>query len=276
MDQRIPGILLFAATLWAVLAFLARQMIFHPMPYPDGDWDLAPSLGVEDVTLPVAGGDTLHAWWKPAPSAKFATLFLHGNAGNLTHRADIVQALPAAGSSVLLLDYRGYGKSTGTPALSNVVMDCAPAIAWLERKGFPPERIVLHGESLGTAVAMQWARQKPWAGVVLEAPFTSLSGMAGEVLPGLGRLLIWGLNSERLMPELRSPLLIIHGRNDEIVPFRMGERLYRLAPDPKQFLPVENAGHNDLRFVLGGRYREAMRSFYARIPVSGGDTMGAK
>jgi fermentation-respiration switch protein FrsA (DUF1100 family) len=251
-----------AVAIWAALAYLARRMVFHPMPQGDQPYGIEDRLGVVDVWIPLAGGERLHAWWRPADNARLTTLFLHGNAGNLSHREDIAALLPAAGSSVLLLDYRGYGRSTGAPSVAGVVTDALAAYGWLRQRGVSADRLVLHGESLGTSVALQLAAQQPCAALVLEAPFTSLSDMAGTVLPFLGRTIIWGLDSRAAIAKLRVPVLLIHGTDDEIVPFRMGQELLERASPPKELFAVEGAHHNDLREVAGPEYVRRLSAFY--------------
>src|SRR5690349_15528544 len=123
-----------------------------------------------------------------ASGRRLATLFFHGNAGNLTHRIGHMRAIPAAGSSLLIIDYRGYGKSEGRPSEQGVYRDADAAYEWLTGEGYAPRQIVAHGESLGTAVAVDLAARKPCAGVVLEMPFNSAARVAAGILPLLGPL----------------------------------------------------------------------------------------
>ena len=256
---------LVAAWGYGVLWFLAQRAVYFPMKFPEGFWELRGQVGAEDVWLRTADGVKVHAWWVARPEARVATLFLHGNAGNLTHRAYRVAEWTAAGSAVLLVDYRGYGKSEGRPGEKGLYADAEAGYQWLVATGWKPERIVVHGESLGTAVAVDLASRRKCAGVVLEAPFTSGSDMAGRVLPVLGPLVFRALDSRSKIGRVEPPLLVIHGDRDEVVPFEQGQRLFEAGGEPKWFWRVEGAGHNDLVERAGTRYRERLREFYAAL-----------
>jgi hypothetical protein len=261
---RIPryvGWPLLAAWSYGVLWFWAERAAYYPAKFPEGFWDLQSAVEAQDVWP----REKLHAWWVAVPEARVATLFLHGNAGNLTHRAYRVPEWRAAGSAVLLLDYRGYGKSEGRPAEKGLYADADAAYDWLATSGWRPQQIVLHGESLGTAVAVDLASRRECAGVVLEAPFTSGSDMAATVLPLVGPLVFRAFDSRSKIERLRAPLLVIHGDRDGVVPFSQGEALFRAAPEPKWFWRVEGAGHNDLVERAGAVYRERLREFYGKL-----------
>jgi fermentation-respiration switch protein FrsA (DUF1100 family) len=204
----------------------------------------------------------LHAWWVPSANARVSTLLLHGNAGNLTHRAPYMLLLKAAGSSVLALDYRGYGRSDGRPSEKGLYADADAAYEHLKSRGSP---IVIHGESLGSAVAVELACRRPCAGLVLEAPFTSARDVAATVLPGIGPLLVSGFDSKQRIARLRTPLLVLHGDRDEVIPFRLGRALFDAAPEPKTFWTVRGAGHNDLVDAAGLEYRDRLRRFYESL-----------
>jgi fermentation-respiration switch protein FrsA (DUF1100 family) len=265
---RIPsyvGLPLMAAAGYGALYWYANRSVYFPYRYPEGDWQVQASLGAQDVWLESAGGVKLHAWWIACPGSKLATLFLHGNAGNITHRARHAREIAAAGSSLLLLDYRGYGKSAGHPSEAGFYADADAGYQHLLARGLKPEQIVVHGESLGTAVAVDLAARRASAGVVLEAPFTSAREVAGEVLPLIGPLVVWSYNTRAKIPRLRAPLLIIHGDRDEIIPFEMGRALFDAAATSKSFWPLPGAGHNDIVETAGPAYRERLRSFYQSI-----------
>lgn len=247
--------------LWGIAAWLAHRSVFFPMRYPQGYWGEQQSLQAEDVWLN-AGGVKLHAWWVEVPGSQTASLFLHGNAGNLSHRGYAIRAITAAGASVLVLDYRGYGKSEGSPSEQGLYQDAEAAYQWLLQRGM--RRIVAHGESLGGAVAVELASRHRLAGLLLEAPFSSAGDVAASIVPGLGRVVMWGWMSKWRIHKVQSPLLIIHGTRDEVIPFALGQKLFALAREPKEFWAVEGAGHNDLARQPG--YRERLAAFYQRLP----------
>ena len=139
---RVPKLVgwpLLAAWTYGVLYFLANRAIYYPLKFPQGFWEMQQHLGAEDVWLRAADGVRLHAWWIPAAGARVATLYLHGNAGNLTHRADAMRAIPAAGCSLLMVDYRGYGRSEGSPSEKGLYADAEVGYQHLLAAGYPPE-----------------------------------------------------------------------------------------------------------------------------------------
>jgi fermentation-respiration switch protein FrsA (DUF1100 family) len=253
------------ASVYGVCSFLAGRAVYYPERYPAGWWDAQSEIGAKDVWLLTADGVKLHAWWVERAGSPVATLFLHGNAGNLSHRVPHARAIASAGSSVLLLDYRGYGKSAGRPTERGLMADADAGFQHLVGAGYRPERIVVHGESLGTAVAVPLAARKSPGGVILEAPFTSVADMAARVLPVLGPLLVGGFNSKTQIRNVRAPLLVIHGDRDETVPFSLGRALFDAANEPKSFWTIAGAGHNDIVEIAGARYEERLRAFYQSL-----------
>ena len=210
-------------------------------------------------------GIRLNAWWFPKPGTRFATLFLHGNAGNVTHRIDHAQAINAAGSAVLVVDYRGYGKSKGHPSEAGLDLDAEAAYDSLSKLGFKPSQIILHGESLGSAEAVKIASERPCTGLILDSPFASLGEIAGRVLPIVGPLVAHGYNSKNTIRQVVTPLLVIHGDADEVVPFLQGQAVFGAANQPKQFWRIPGGHHNDLLYVAGEQYVPRLRAFYEAL-----------
>jgi len=256
---------LLAAWAYGVLYFLAQRAAYFPSKYPEGFWDAQHQIGAEDVWLQASDGVKLHAWFAPLPGARVVTLFLHGNAGNLTHRAYRVPEWRAAGSAVLMMDYRGDGRSEGRPTEKGLYADADAGYDWLLAAGWKPEQIAVHGESLGTAPSVDLASRRKCAGVILEAPFTSGRDMAARVLPLLGPLIFRAFDSQSKIAGISAPLLVIHGDRDGVVPFVLGERLFDAAREPKWFWRLEGTGHNDLIERAGPQYRERLREFYGRL-----------
>jgi hypothetical protein len=235
------------------------------MPYPGGDWGRAARIGAEKVRLRSSDGVELSGWWKPVAGAKLATLFLHGNAGNVTHRAEAMEEIAAAGSSVFVLDYRGYGRSTGSPGESGLYRDAEAAYQWLIGRGFAGHFIVLHGESLGTAVAADLASRLPSAGLILEAPFPSARSVAEKILPVVGPLVTWGFDTQAKLARVHVPVLVIHGDRDEIIDPHLGLRVFAAAGQPKRIWVVHGAGHNDIVETAGPAYRENLAAFHLSL-----------
>lgn len=244
---------------------LADRLIYYPMQYPQGDWALQAEVGAQDRWIQAADGTQLNAWWFPKAEAHFATLFLHGNAGNVTHRLDHAQAILDAGSAFLVVDYRGYGKSHGRPSEQGFYEDGDAAYGDLIRLAYTPDRIIVQGESLGTAVAVDLAIRRECAAVILESPLMSAGKVAGTVLPFLGPLLVRGYDTHSKISRVRVPVLVIHGDADEIVPFSQGQSVFHAANEPKEFWAVSGAHHNDLLEVTGTEYVVRLRSFYRRV-----------
>ncbi len=248
--------------LWGIV----DRFVYYPMPYPQGEWGLQAAAGAQDEWFTTRDGVRLNAWWFPKPDARLTTLFLHGNAGNVTHRIDHAQAIREAGSAVLIVDYRGYGKSKGHPSERGLHLDADAAYDRLLQLGYGPKQIVVQGESLGTAIASELASRRGCAGLILESPLASLSEMAGRVLPVIGPMVAHGFDTKKTIREVRAPLLVIHGDADEIVPFSQGQTVFTAANQPKEFWRVPGAHHNDLLYTAGNEYVRRLRAFYRSVP----------
>ena len=244
----VISILAFPFILLAgVCMILEESFIFFPSRYPVGEWH-PPNLDFEDVHFESADGTQLHGWYIPHEAPRAVVLFSHGNAGNLSHRSDTARILnELVGATVMLYDYRGYGRSEGRPSERGIVEDARAARDWLaQRAGIDPAEVVLMGRSLGGAVAVDVA-QDGARGLVLESTFTSIPEMAAVHYPWLPfrRLIRNRFDSEQKIRSYRGPLLQSHGTSDQIVPFGIGQRLHDAANSPKEFLTIEHGDHND-------------------------------
>ncbi|GAB3235053.1 alpha/beta hydrolase [Mycolicibacterium hippocampi] len=227
--------------------------------------------GARDVVIPTTDGLELGAWYLPGGPGP-AMLVLSGNGGDRTMRAPLAAALHGMGLSVLLPDYRGYGGNPGRPTEDGLADDARAAYDWLARQpGVDPGRMAVFGESLGAAVAVGLAVEQPPAALVLRSPFTSLADVAGVHYPWLParRLLLDRYPSIDRIGALHVPLLVIAGDSDDIVPAAQSRRLYEAASEPKQFVSVEGAGHNDPALLDGQRLLTAVEQFLQRTPVLG-------
>jgi fermentation-respiration switch protein FrsA (DUF1100 family) len=246
---------LVANSLVALLWSQQRRLIYFPTrgPVPPAASVLH---GAQDVVLETADGLRLGAWYLPAPGGGPAVLVCNGNGGDRAGRAPLAAALHRAGLSVLLFDYRGYGENRGNPTEEGLALDAAAARDWLAgRAEVDDQRLVYFGESLGAAVAIRLAIKHPPAALVLRSPFTSLAD-AGRVhypwLP-IGRLLLDRYPSLGRIADLTAPLLVIAGDRDSIVPTSLSRRLFDAAPEPKRFVLIPGADHNDPQLFDGAQ-----------------------
>jgi fermentation-respiration switch protein FrsA (DUF1100 family) len=262
---RIPVLL---ATIYGSLYLLASRAPYYPEKYPRGFWEMQGRLGASDIWLSTSDGVRIHGWFVERPGASRVTLFLHGNAGNLTYRVGAFESIPAAGSSVLMIDYRGYGRSTGWPTEHGLYRDADAAYDYLLQRGYAAKDIMIHGESLGSAVAVDLASRRPCGGLILEAPFTSAHELAATVLPVIGPLLIWSFNAQRKIGRVHAPVFIVHGDRDELIPQWMGKSMFAAAHAPKYFWSVPGAMHNDIQETAGAAYIVRLREFYDTLRLN--------
>ncbi len=231
-----------------MLMFLEESLIFFPSKYPEGIWNPS-GLPIEDARFQAADGTKLHGWYVPREHSAAAVLFLHGNAGNITDRFDSLERLhDVVGASVLIFDYRGYGRSEGKPSEKGILADARAARAWLAKQEHIPEKeIVLMGESLGGGVAVDLAAADGARALVLVSTFNSLPDVAAYHYPlfPVRLLMRTRLDSESKIPNYHGPLLQFHGRDDTVIPFRFGKKLFDAANEPKELVVSEHHDHND-------------------------------
>ncbi|UCF18578.1 MAG: alpha/beta hydrolase [Gemmatimonadota bacterium] len=274
------GLAVAAILFWAggrlMLESLERQLIYFPTRVrADAATPSIPGTGVvEEVWLQTDDGPRVHGIYAGAPDAFADLLFFHGNAGNLYDRLDNVQLLVESGFNVLIMDYRGYGKSEGQPSERALYDDALLAYRHLtEARGVDPSRLVLFGRSLGSTVAIELATQQTCGALIVESAFTSAQELARihyGWLPGaLFRRLTHEFDSLSKVPKLRAPVMYIHGDIDAIVPVRMGQRLYEASPEPREWYVLRGAGHNDTLLVGGRAYFERLVRFVREHVAAG-------
>lgn len=273
--------LLAIAYLTLCLIIYARQtrMIF----FPSAAIEATPedfNLPYQDVWLPVGSstkGETLHGWWIPSSQEREAgvVLHLHGNGENIG--ANVAQAarFHQMGLSVLLIDYRGYGRSNGGfPTEAKVYQDANTAWQYLvDARQILPEQILLYGHSLGGAIAINLATRHPnAAGLIVESSFTSMRDMGYRTTPygflPIDLILTQKFDSIAKISALKMPLLVIHGTSDSDIPYDMSQTLYAAAPQPKTLWTVPGAGHNDVAKTAGEKYFEVVNAFIQRSHVA--------
>lgn len=222
-------------------------------------------LDYEDVFFEASDGIKLNGWYVPGRST-LTWVWFHGNAGNISHRVDNLVGLHSRlGVNIFIFDYRGYGRSEGSPSEQGTYLDAEAALAYLRSRGdVDQQKIVLFGRSLGCAVAAEVATSNKVYAVVLESPFTSVPAMARRhypYLPGAGLLVRTKYDSLAKVKDIHAPIMVLHGDRDEIAPFEMGKEIFEAANPPKRFYAIEGAGHNDTYLVGGHAYYETLESF---------------
>lgn len=227
--------------------FFENSLLFFPSRYPQGDWEL-PS-DVQDAWFNSADGTKLHGWYIESEPGRPVVLFCHGNAGNIAVRRHLMPLFAEMKVTALMFDYRGYGRSEGSPSGPGILADARAARAWLaKRANVPEDQVVLWGESIGGAVAIDLASDGA-RGLIVENTFHSLPEVAKHHFPWLPIKLCMRnrFESGEKIGNYRGPLLQFHGDADEIVPYSQGQKLFQRANQPKEFVTVAGANHNDPR-----------------------------
>ena len=265
-------VLAVVIVLYVSVGLLAKftNVINHFIYFPERDIFQDPSdfgLEFEDVYLTTSDGVRIHGWFVPGSGGPTLVWF-HGNGGNISHRVDNIAGLHGRlGVSILIIDYRGYGLSEGSPTEQGTYLDAEAAVAHaLSRPDVDPERVVLFGRSLGCAIAAEMAVRHDAYAIVLESPFTSVLAMAKRAypfLPGVGLLVGNMYDTLDKVARIDAPIMVLHGDSDEIVPFEMGREVFEAASEPKRFYIIRGAGHNDTYAVGGAPYLDALGSFLA-------------
>ncbi len=253
------GLLVYAA-LVAIVALAQRRLIYFPShEYPVTPADFG--LPYEEHVLTAADGVRLAAWWVPAESAVApVVLCFHGNATNISGMIGHAAVFKARGFACLLAEYRGYGRSSGYPTEEGVYRDASAAYHWLMSRGVSPQRLMLYGHSLGAAVAAWLAAEQATAGTVLEGSFPSIHAMARHHywwMYAPEAVIQDKFPTARHVARARCPVLVVHGEDDEVAPFKFGQAVFAAASPPKTFCAVPGAAHN----TLGLEFPEGAAAF---------------
>ncbi len=221
----------FAITV--VVYFFQRKLLYHPFSPQITGKGLIHNF--ETINFKTSDNFELKGWFHLKNSNKKTILFLHGNAGNLDNRIDKLNFLGNMDINFLIISWRGYSGNPGNPSETGLYKDALGGIEWLNKKGISNDRIILYGESLGTAITTEVAQNENFAGIILEAPFTSMVDMGQKIYPifPVKFLLKDKYESKNKIKNIKSPILVLHGRKDKIVPFYMGEKIFEMANSPK-------------------------------------------
>ena len=248
------------------LSLFQGKMIFIPYQKIVGTpSDLG--LNFEDINFTSKDGTSLNAWFIPAENAEYTVLFCHGNGGNISHRLDTISLFNKLALNFFIFDYRSYGKSTGVISEKGLYKDVAAAWHYLtETRKIAPEKIIIIGRSVGGAIAAHAAAEFSPGGLVLESAFTSLAEIAQKRLPfvPVNWLLRYKLSTSDSLAKVKCPVLIIASPDDNIIPFKHGEKLFAKAPEPKTFVQL-TGDHNDCYFLCRVKYAAALKKFFTDL-----------
>ncbi len=245
--------------------YLTQSSLLYLPGMPGRQLDATPkSIGLdyEDVSLDTSDGVRIHGWYVPGDLAR-TLLYFHGNAGNVSHRVHSIRQFHELGLSVFIIDYRGYGQSEGSPSEDGLYRDAEAAWQYLiEVHGLPAEDIVVFGRSLGASVAAWLAAEQSPGTLILDSAFTSVPDIGQEVYPWLPVHLLSRFQHATIehVTKATCPVLVVHSRDDEIIPFHHGEALFSAASEPKTFLELRG-GHNDAHFTSETAYIDGLRRF---------------
>jgi hypothetical protein len=224
-------------------------------------------LDFEDVRIPTADGVSLHGWFIPGESER-VLLFFHGNAGNISHRLDSIRQFHQLGLSVLIIDYRGYGESGGRTTEAGIYRDAEAAWDYLTgARGVQPEQVILFGRSLGASVAAWLAARRQPLALIVESSFSSVPDIGQELYPWLPVRWLSRLRhaTAEYIREVRCPVLVIHSRDDEIIPFHHGQAIFDAAPEPRDFVALHGS-HNDGFIRDQQTYLQGLSAFLGGLP----------
>jgi fermentation-respiration switch protein FrsA (DUF1100 family) len=249
----------------ALVYFQQSSLIYYPDAAGRGLAATPQQIGLafEDVELITEDKVRLHGWFIPSDNARGTVLFFHGNAGNISHRLDSIATFNRMRLNVFIFDYRGYGQSQGRVTETGTYRDAEAAWSYLvETRGIGASNIIVFGRSLGASIAAWLASQYTPAALILESGFSSVPSMAQRMYPFLPVkwLARFSYDTRQYVSTIACPLLVVHSKNDEIIPYTEGRLVFDAAPANKQFLEIRG-GHNDGFIVTGQKYTDGLNTF---------------
>jgi uncharacterized protein len=248
-----------------MLRWFEHKQIYRP----DKEWvTTGAEVGrpFQDIYFNSTDGVRLNAWFFPAdvdsPRGRFVILICHGNGGNISYRTVLCRVLLEVGVSVLVFDYRGYGRSEGSLSEEGTYRDAQAAHAWLRQKGFAPENIIAFGESLGGGIASELAVREPVGGLILQSTFTNIADVGAELFPWLPVRWLHTIkyDTQKKLAQVRVPVLVMHSRGDELIAFHHAEKNFAAANEPKIFWEIDGE-HNYTSTSEYERWAEGVDNF---------------
>jgi len=252
-------------TICAYVFFMQAKLIYYPN-LPSRELTASPAdigLEYESITITTSDDIRLHGWFVPAEKARGVMLFFHGNAGNISHRLELLEIFHNLGLSSLIIDYRGYGQSQGKVTEQGTYLDAEAAWQYLTKgRSIPAENIVIFGMSLGGPIAANLAARRQPGGLIIGSAFTSVPDMGAHLYPILPVRLLsrFRYDTRESLQSVSCPVLVIHSREDEIIPYKNGTILFEAAKEPKSFLEIHGS-HNEGFLTSGKLYIEGLDNF---------------
>lgn len=254
-----------AAAVLIAVRFFERSLAFFPL---SGEDETPATFGVlfEPIDLATSDGERVHAWWMPRDSARATVLYLHGNGGHLSLWAPVLAGIWRQGFAVLALDYRGYGRSSGSPSEAGLYQDVAAAVEAVHARADRAAPVVYWGRSLGAVMAAHAARERGPDGLILESGFPSMRAvLGGSPFWLLSWFSSYRFPASRWLQDVTVPTLVLHGERDSVIPFRLGQQLFESVRGPKRFVAIPGGDHNDPEPADPGRYWTAVHEFVQTI-----------
>jgi fermentation-respiration switch protein FrsA (DUF1100 family) len=258
----------FLAVLFFLIRYLEKKNLYFPLKTIEANpGDIG--LYYEDIIVTTGDGVDINLWYIPADRPAATIIFCHGNGGNISHRLEKIRLLNGIGLNVLIFDYRGYGSSGGSPSEEGLYLDASAVFGYLVNiRMVPSDRLILYGESLGAAVAIDLAGKYDVAGIIIEGGFSSVKEMAKRIFPFVpGFIYKSRFDSLSGIRNVNVPKLFFHAGEDEIVPLELGRKIYDAASGPKEFVQI-NGGHNDSFLVSEEMYLREIESFTERYGLT--------
>jgi fermentation-respiration switch protein FrsA (DUF1100 family) len=261
----IITIVIILILLFFFIRFIEQKSLYFPFKTIEAT-PKAIGLDYEDITVTTGDGVQLTGWFIPTERSRATLLLSHGNGGNISHRLDKIKTLNDLNLDILIYDYRGYGRSAGRPSEDGLYRDAQSMYDYLRNeKMVPPQKIVAYGESLGGAVSIDLAGKNEVGGLIIESSFTSIHDMAKSVFLYVPEFFLSSrFDSLEKIKRINIPKLIMHSVEDEIVPYKLGKRLFDNTPEPKAFVEIKG-GHNDGFLVSGEVYIKGIDEFVDRM-----------
>ena len=221
----------------------------------------------EQIVFEASDGVNLCGWFIPAENHNKTLLFCHGNAGNISHRLESIKIFADLGLGVFIFDYRGYGSSKGNPSEEGTYLDAAGAWQYLiDIKMIKPDEIIIFGRSLGASIAAWTAQKYDPKALIIESAFISVPELGSEIYPFLPVKLLSRFKYSTIdyIRKISCPVLVIHSRNDDLIPYKHGVKLFETANEPKEFLEIFGS-HNEGFLVSGDKYKQGLNSFLSKL-----------